>query len=441
MSTHVQTQRRTLRLTGFLAAWDQLIGGAGLPTLPRRRGRTPRVPLTDLVPALTFHVMQGAGTLADHFFELFGESLADSSWSDRRTRLPWEIFADLLRRALRPRATRRHREAFWRGWRLVALDGTQFSLTNTPQVTGMVKKAKTRRGRAAFAKLTTNVLLEVGLHNPLAAAIGRGGESEWALALQLLAQLPTRAVLLGDRLYGCAAFVTHALAACERVGSHLLIRARTDIKARVITRLADGSRLIDVRVRERGRVIGSFEVRESRVRVGRPGHRAHDLRLWTSLLDPRTAPALELATLYARRWEHELYYRELKRHLRKTDVLQSHTVETGAQEIAAMVLASALVAAERARVATARIPPLRVSFVKVLQVVQSMWLFFGVFEDLITARQKDQIVRRGETLMRRFVTAKRRSRSCPRAVRQPVTGWPRLLRNESIEGPLHFQVQ
>lgn len=444
MSTHSQTQRRTPRPTGFLAAWDHLIGGAGLPTLPRRRGRKPRVPLTDLLPALTFHVMQSAGTLADHFFELFGDSLADSSWSDRRTRLPWEIFADLLRRALRPRATRRHREAFWRGWRLVALDGTQFSLTNTPQITATVEKAKTRRGRAAFAKLTTNVLLEVGLHNPLAAAIGRGGESEWALALQLLAQLPRRALLLGDRLYGCAAFVTHALAACERVGSHLLIRARADVKARVITRLADGSRLIRVRVREPGRpmhIIGMLEVREIRVRVGRPGRRAHELRLWTSLLDPRTAPALELATLYARRWEHELYYRELKRHLRKTDVLQSHTVETGAQEIAAMVLVSALVATERARVATAQIPPLRVSFVKVLQVVQSMWLFFGVFEDLITERQKDQIVRRGETLMRRFVTATRRSRSCPRAVRQPVTGWPRLRRNESIEGPLHFQVQ
>jgi hypothetical protein len=444
MSTHTQTQPRTPRPTGFLTAWDHLIGAAGLPTLPRRRGRKPRVPLTDLLPALTFHVMQGAGTLADHFFELFGESLADSSWSDRRTRLPWEIFADLLRRALRPRATRRHTDAFWRGWRLVALDGTQFSLTNTPQVTATVEKAKTRRGRAAFAKLTTNVLLEVGLHNPLAAVIGRGGESEWALALQLLAQLPTRALLLGDRLYGCAAFVTHARAACEQVGSHLLIRARADVKARVIRRLADGSRLIRVRVREQGRpmhIIGMLEVREIRVRVGRPGRRAHELRLWTSLLDPKTAPALELAQLYARRWEHELYYRELKRAVRKGDVLQSHTVDTGAQEIAALVLVSALLATERARVATAQIPPLRVSFVKVLQVVQSMWLFFGVFEDLITERQKDQIVRRGETLMRRFVTAKRRSRSCPRAVRQPVTGWPRLLRNESIEGPLHFQVQ
>ena len=442
--THSQTQRRTPRPLGFLAAWDHLIGAAGVPTLPRRRGRKPRVPLTDLLPALTFHVMQGAGTLADHFFELFGESLADSSWSDRRTRLPWDIFADLLRRAFRPRATRRHVDAFWRGWRLVAIDGTQFSLTNTPQITATVKKAKTRRGRAAFAKLTTNVLLEVGLHNPLAAASGRGGESEWALALQLLTQLPTRALLLGDRLYGCAAFVAPALAACERVGSHLLIRARGEVKARVITRFADGSRLIHVRVRERGRpthVIGSIEVREIRVRVGRPGRRAHELRLWTSLLDPKTAPALELAQLYARRWEHEIYYRELKRAVRRGDVLQSHTVETGAQDIAALVLVSALLATERARVATTQIPPLRVSFVTVLQVVQSMWLFFGVFEDLITERQKDHIVRRGETLMRRFVTAPRRSRRCPRAVRQPVTGWPRLLRNASIEGPLHFQVQ
>src|SRR5579859_4373284 len=80
---------------GFLDAWTQLLGAAGPPTLPRRRGLPPRVPLTDLLPALVFHVMNGAGTLADHFFQLFGEPLADSSWSDRRQRV------------LRPLATRR----------------------------------------------------------------------------------------------------------------------------------------------------------------------------------------------------------------------------------------------------------------------------------------------------------------------------------------------
>lgn len=299
------------------------MGAAGVPTLPRRRGRKPRVPLTQLLPALTFHVMQGAGTLAEHFFQLFGEPLADSSWSDRRARLPWEIFAELMQRALRPRATRhRHRDAFWRGWRLVALDGTQFSLTNTPQITATLPKARTRRGRAAFAKLTTGVLLELGLHNPLAAAIGRRGQSEWELAHRVLAQLPKGAVLLADRLYGCAAFAVHAAAACKRVGSHFLLRARSYIKPRVITRLPDGSRLIRVAVRQKGRpdrILQWLEVREIRVHVGRQGHRTQELRLWTSLVDARTAPALELAQLYARRWEHEWYFREVKRQVRKTD--------------------------------------------------------------------------------------------------------------------------
>ena len=49
----------------LLAAFTVVLGfsptfymrGALLPPLPRRPGRKPRVPLTDLLPALTFHVM------------------------------------------------------------------------------------------------------------------------------------------------------------------------------------------------------------------------------------------------------------------------------------------------------------------------------------------------------------------------------------------------
>lgn len=431
--------------TGFVEAWNQLVGGTDLPTVPRRRGRKPRVPLTQLLPALTFHVMQGAGTLAEHLRELFDTDLADSSWSDRRARLPWEIFVDLMRRALRPLATRRrHRDAFWRRWRVVALDGTQFSVTNTPQLLTMLPKARTRRGRAAFAKITTAVLLEVGLHNPLAAAIGRDGESEWALALRLLAQLPKGAVLLADRLYGCAAFVVHVLAACERVGSHFVIRARPNCKGQVLKRYADGSRLTRIPLRQKGNphhILQWLEVREIRVRVGRRGHRPHELRLWTSLRDPRVAPALELAQLYASRWEHELYYRELKRTIRKSDLLQSHTLETAAQEIAALVLVSALLARERARAAAGHVPVLRVSFGKAFALVQPLWVMLGFFGDVVSDRQKNQIVKRVYTYMGQCVTATRRSRSAPRAVRQPVKKWPRLRHTQSVEGPLHFEVR
>ena len=443
MSTHAQTGDRRSP-PGFLGAWERLVGPRGVPTLATRRGRKPRVPLTQVLPALTFHVMQDAGTLAEHLFQLFRTPLADSSWSDRRLRLPWEIFAELMRRALRPRATlRQHREAFWRGWRVVALDGTQFSLINTPQVTATLTKARTRRGRAAFAKITTAVLLEVGLHNPLAAAVGRKGESEWALAQRLLAQLPKRALLLGDRLYGVVAFAWVAHATCRRVGSHFLLRASRSVKPRLIKRLSDGSRLVGLPVRaprNPKRIVEWLEVREIRVRMGRNGQRAHELRLWTTLLDPRTAPALDLARVYASRWEHELYFREIKRQLRRTALLQSHTVETGAQEIAAIVLASAVIASERARVATGQIPALRVSFGQMLNVVRGMWLVLGPFDDIFSDQQKTRVVRRGRSLMRRSLLAARRPRTCPRAVRQPVTRWPRLMKPESIEAPWQFQI-
>jgi hypothetical protein len=442
MSTYSQTLSNAPR--GFLGAWNQLVGAQGVPTVPRRRGRKPRVPVEQLLPALTFHVLQNAGTLAEHFSQLFDGSLADSSWADRRARLPWEIFAELMRRVLRPRAQRRQREAFWRGWRLTALDGTQFSLPNTPQITATTQKARTRRGRAAFAKITTTVLVELGAHNPLAAAIGRGGESEWALALSLLAQLPKRALILADRLYGCAAFAGPLLAACERVGSHFLLRARRDIKAPRITRLADGSRLVRVAVHpphNRHRILHWLEVREIRVRVGRPGHRPHELRLWTSLVDVRTAPALELAQLYAQRWEHELYFRELKRQVRKTDLLQSHTVETAAQEIAALILVSALLAAERVRAAGGRLPVVRVSFAKILELcVKPMWLWLELGDGVLTDHQLTQIMKRGYQRMRRYVTPPRRARSCPRAVRQPIQAWPRLRHTQSIKGTMNFRL-
>jgi hypothetical protein len=400
--------------------------------------------LTALLPALTFHVMQGPGSLAEHFLQLFGEPLADSSWADRRARLPWDIFAELMRRVLRPQATRRLRDAFWQGWRLVALDGTQFSLTNTPQILATTVKARTRRGRAAFAKITTVVLVELGLHNPLAAAIGRRGQSEWALALSLVAQLPKRALVLADRLYGCPAFAAQLQAACARVGSHFLLRARRNLTAQVVTRLADGSRIIRVAVRAPGRpaqIVQWLEVRELRVQVGRPGGRAHDLRLWTSLTDPATAPAIALAQLYAQRWEHELYFREIKRQLRRTDVLQSHTVETAAQEIAALVLASALLATERKRAAGGQVPPLRVSFAKLLALVQPMWLAIDLGDGLLSDAQLTQMLKRGYARLRQCLSPPRRARSCPRAVRQPMTAWPRLLEPHSVSGPFHFHVR
>ena len=394
---------------------------------------------------LVYHFLSGPGTLAEHVQMLLGVSRAEATLAERRAGLSWALCAELLQACLRPRAQKKkHPQAFWRGWRLLALDGTVFSVSNTPQLTGAFTKVASRRLRAAFAKLNAVVLLEVGLHNPLALALGRHGESEWALALGLLAQLPAGALLLADRLYGCAAALARVQARCTALGSHYLIRGRKNLKARVLERLADGSTLLEVAVRapkKPRRTLERLLVREVRIRVRRAGRGAQELRLWTSLLDPKKAPALELAQLYAQRWQHELYYRELKVELRGGELRQSHPPETAAQEVAALVVASALVAPARAEAASGAVPVLQVSFVKLLTLVRTLWLTLELGGDLLTRRQQQALVARFWAQARGLLTRRRRlPRSCPRVVRQPVCGWPRKTRNESWQGTLAFHM-
>jgi hypothetical protein len=87
-------------------------------------------------------------------------------------------------------------------------------------------------------------------------------------------------------------------------------------------------------------------VREIRAwRIGIGGKRLK-LRLWTTLMDPERYPADTLAQHYVQRWEGERCYPKFNLDARGP----AHIFETVVQEIAAMVLASAVVA--RLRVET-----------------------------------------------------------------------------------------
>jgi hypothetical protein len=393
--------------------------------------------------ALLFHFLCGAGVASEHMFQLLGRRISDSAIAERRAVLPWALWERWLRDALRSTAQRRrHPEAFYRGWRLIAIDGTQFSVANTPQTVGRLVKASSRRAQAAFAKITACVVLEVGVHHPLAAAIGHAGQSEWQLSVQLLAQLAQGCLLLADRLYGCAAFAAQALDRCHQVGRHFLIRARANINVTVKRRFRDGSRLVEVPVRhpQTRRVQRTILVREIWARVHRNGWRSQPVRLWTSLLEATVAPAGELVALYGQRWEQELYFRQLKLQLRRTELLQSHTVTTAAQEIAPCLLATALVARERMHAAKGVAPVLRVSFLKVLELLRPLWLFLALGGDMLSETQQRKLTQRFYDYMLLSLVQERPSRSGPRQVRQPVGKWPRLLQNESWEGSLTFSI-
>jgi hypothetical protein len=277
-------------------------------------------------------------------------------------------------------------------------------------------------------------MVELGLHNPLAAALGTKGESEMVLAKRILSAQPTKSLLLSDRYYGVARLLVDLSAEEER---HFLVRVKSNLKRRLLEVHSDGSALVEL-----GSGKATRKVRELLGRVQRAGHGAvTTVRLWTSLLDWRRHPATELLALYARRWEHELFYRELKVDMRSTPLLQSHTPLTAMQEIAALILAYAVLVDYRVEAASVgEVGVLRISFLKTLNIVQGLWQFLEVTADMLTPAQVRLVVRRTLRKIADMALPKRRQRSCQRALRQPVSSWPRLRKNTDRTGGIEYSV-
>lgn len=412
----------------------------------KKPGRPSSVSSSELVSGLVFHSLQSAGTLSSNIAASVGVSMSDSSISERRQKLPWEVFEKVMSEALRVCAVeQKHENCFYRELRLIALDGTNFSLRNTPQILRSCSKTVSRRLEAAFAKVCTCVLLEVGLHNPIAAQIATEQESEWELSQRIIKDIPPGSIILADKLYGCGAFIAPLYDHCQSIGSEFLIRARSQIKTTVSRKFKDGSCLVTLPIRHASiqhRIERNVELREIRARIHRPGFKAIEMRLWTSLLSPTEAPASELIALYSERWEHELYYRELKHELADGALLASNTPETAAQEIAALIIASALVARTRQAAAARKrnLTVTSVSFRKALTVVEQLWLLFSVSDDILTEIQQREITERLLARISPEKIPKTRSRSYPREVRQPVKGWPRKTKNRHQKSDIKVNI-
>lgn len=402
---------------------------------PRGAGR-PKLTPWQWVMARVYHEFARSGNFSASVKTVTRVKLSDSALSQRACSIGPELLGEVLRAVLRPLAdAARHADAFYAGLRLLALDGTRFNLRNTTAVNAAARKAACSKGGGvpAFARLLGVVVVELGLHQPLAAAFGWRGEGELTLARRLFGgwRLPRLSLLLGDRLFGTPLLFWELRGELERGGSHLLMRVKGNLKATPVRRLPDGSSLVEVVVRAPStrRKLGVLRLREVRAKVRYEGGGPPlELRLWTTLLDEATHPAAALAELYATRWEEELFFRELKSHLHgRGNLLDAQTPETAAQEVFAMLLAASLIARQRAVVAGhADVPALRVSFMKVLHKSEALCGLLAIGGDLIEPEKLQVLVDRVlDDLADTALIQQRKPRSCPRTLRQPIKDWPK----------------
>lgn len=116
--------------------------------------------------------------------------------------------------------------------------------------------------------------------------------------------------------------------------------------------------------------------------------------------------------------------------MRSSTLVQSYTPLTAAQEIAALILAYAILGDEWIKAAkVGQVEVLRISFLKTLEAVRGLWNFLEISIDLLQTGKLHLLVKRTLREIADMALPKRRQRSCPRAVRQPVSSWPRLLKD------------
>ena len=121
-------------------------------------------------------------------------------------------------------------------------------------------------------------------------------------------------------------------------------------------------------------------------------------------------------------------------------MLLSHTLVTAAQEVACLVLAQAIVARVRLTVAATHTPVLQISFIRTLDLFRSLWSITPLLADLQPATATPLLLHRILRFLTQQASPPRRKRSCPRALRQPVSKWPRLLRNTTATGAFRFTI-
>ena len=244
-----------------------------------------------------------------------------------RARLGPEPLAELFARACPPLGTPATPGAFYRGRRLVSLDGTTIDLADTPANAESFGRAGTGRGDgAAFPQLRIVALGECGTHAVFAAALDSYDAAEVSLAKDLVSAMRPDMLVLADR--GFTGFPLWDKASAT--GADLLWRAKGNALLPVLEPLPDGSYRSEIVAtadkRTRERVLAVRVVEYSLDDPGRPGSAGTRYRLLTTILDPGQAPAAELAALYAQRWEIESLFDELKTHQRGPRVvLRSRT--------------------------------------------------------------------------------------------------------------------
>jgi hypothetical protein len=268
-----------------------------------------------------------------------------SAISRARDRLGPLPLRELFVRVAQPIAEPGSAGAWYRGRRVMAIDGVVLDVPDTPENVERFGKSGSGGVTSPFPRVRVVGLAECGTHAIVAAALDSWRVYERALVERLLEQFQPGLLVIADRGFFSYELWSRAAA----TGADLLWRVSASVRLPVMAQLPDGSYRSELLPKQlktdlnRGmkrRVPDNVRI-PVRVVEYRITNResSETIRLITTLIDPAECPATQLAALYAERWEFEIGLDEVETHqIAGNRVLRSKKPELVEQEIWALLL-------------------------------------------------------------------------------------------------------
>jgi hypothetical protein len=321
-------------------------------------------------------------------------AFTEAAYCKARGRLPLQVLQTLLRRvgtAVRPTVDDTGR---WHGHRTFHVDGSSFSMPDTPALQKQFGQPGNQRAGCGFPVAHVLALFHAGtgfLLQVLAAPLRTHDMAQVAL---LHPELETGDVLVGDRAFGSFAHLALLLAR----GLHGVFRAhqkqiidfrvgrrhngpgrkrykglptsrwlkRLGVEDQVVQYFKPKHRPEWLTAEQDAALPESVLLRELRYQITQRGCRTRAVTLVTTLLDAQQYPVEELATLYGQRWQIETNLRHLKQTM-KMDVLHCESVNGVLKELTVFALVYNLVRAVMCAAAERQeVPVERISFADAL---------------------------------------------------------------------------
>jgi len=361
-------------------------------TLGQRWRRGPLDPFNTVIVFL-IQILHG-NTACAHACRLSGLNVTASAYCQARRRLPLRLFAMLFTRLVDELLTSTAQTAHWLGHRVFLIDGSSFSMPDTPALQNHFGQPRGQRAGCGFpvAHLVALCDLTTGLVIDLIASPLYSGDLTQGVRTHRT--LHAGDVIVGDRQFGTWGY----LALVFQQNLHAVVRAHQRLQLSFSPRLRWHRRGTYCRLYFLSRddqVIEWFKpeyrpawmsaalyerlppsilVRNIRYTIVRRGFRTTHVTLLTTLTDHERYAPEAIAELYGRRWEIETNFRDLKETMGMR-TLHCRTVEGVQKEMYMYAIAYNLVRMMRHGAAQRQaVKARRVSFIDALRALRQMML-------------------------------------------------------------------